>query len=288
MPVTLRCAIGCVALVVVVVVACKSSHDGRTDDNAPSPSPSPTAAASPPATRAKPALPSVPSLDVPRVPAGQRVELDGVLAEPAWSAAATTGKFVDVSTGKPKASSPVQGEAWLLWDDDALYVAFTVGDRDVVGGFDVSETDPHLWTRDTVELMIDPDGDGDNRDYYEIQISPQNLVFDSRFDSYNRPRPTSRGPFGHEDWSANLKSAVRVDGTLDERGDKDAGYTVEARIPWVSFARAEHAPPRSGDEWRVNLYAMQNNGGVAWSPIFGQGNFHKAERFGRVRWVAGR
>jgi hypothetical protein len=30
---------------------------------------------------------------------------------------------------------------------------------------------------------------------------------------------------------------------------------------------------------------MKNNSGVAWSPILGQGNFHKASRFGRVTWV---
>jgi hypothetical protein len=35
----------------------------------------------------------------------------------------------------------------------------------------------------------------------------------------------------------------------------------------------------------MNFYAMQDNGGVAWSPILGQGNFHKASRFGRVRFV---
>ena len=34
----------------------------------------------------------------------------------------------------------------------------------------------------------------------------------------------------------------------------------------------------------MNFYAMKNNGGVAWSPILGQGNFHKASRFGRVVW----
>jgi hypothetical protein len=40
--------------------------------------------------------------------------------------------------------------------------------------------------------------------------------------------------------------------------------------------------------WRINFYAMKDNGGVAWSPILGQGNFHKASRFGRVTWqVAG-
>src|SRR5690606_7851456 len=34
--------------------------------------------------------------------------------------------------------------------------------------------------------------------------------------------------------------------------------------------------------WRINFYAMQDNAGVAWSPIMGQGNFHKASRFGTV------
>ena len=46
----------------------------------------------------------------------------------------------------------------------------------------------------------------------------------------------------------------------------------------------EEAPPALGDTWRMNFYAMQNNGGVAWSPILGQGNFHRATRFGRVTW----
>ncbi len=35
----------------------------------------------------------------------------------------------------------------------------------------------------------------------------------------------------------------------------------------------------------MNFYAMQNNGGAAWSPILGEGNFHKASRFGRVTWA---
>ena len=44
-------------------------------------------------------------------------------------------------------------------------------------------------------------------------------------------------------------------------------------------------PPKPGDTWRMNFYAMKNNGGVAFSPILGQGNFHKASRFGRVTWI---
>jgi hypothetical protein len=134
--------------------------------------------------------------------------------------------------------------------------------------------------------MIDPDGDGDNKDYYEIQINPQNLVFDTQYDDYNLPNGNGRGPFGHEEWSANLTSAVVVHGTIDDDSDIDQGYTVEAKIPWASFTKAQHAPPTPATAWRMNFYAMKNNGGTAWSPILGMGNFHRASRFGRVHWVA--
>jgi hypothetical protein len=132
--------------------------------------------------------------------------------------------------------------------------------------------------------MIDPDKEGDNEDYYEIQIGPQNLVFDSQFDKYNEPKTEPDGPFGHQDWSSGLKSAVVVDGTLDKPGDEDKGYVVEAQIPWKSFSKAKKTPP-TNEIWRVNLYAMQENSGVAWSAILGEGNFHKASRFGKVVFI---
>jgi hypothetical protein len=229
---------------------------------------------------------SVPSVDVPRLSSGATVTIDGLLDEPVWAAAAMTGPFVSPATGKPAPRGPVQGNAKLLYDDTHLYVAFEVEDRKLRGGFAADATDPHLWTRDTVEIMVDPDGDGDNRDYYEIQINPQNLVFDSQFDRYNKPRGGPKGPFGHQQWSAKLDSAVKLRGSLDDDSDDDQGYCVEARIPWASFDKARRSPPRAGDSWRLNFYAMQNNGGVAWSPILGKGNFHRASRFGRVRWTA--
>ena len=107
--------------------------------------------------------------------------------------------------------------------------------------------------------MLDPDGDGDNKDYYEIQINPQNLVFDSQFDDYNQPKNEPDGPFGHQEWTAKLKSAVSVKGTLDKPGDKDQGYVVEALMPWKAFEKAKKLPPEPGGTWRMNFYAMQNN-----------------------------
>ena len=226
------------------------------------------------------------SINVDKLEKDQKINVDGKLDEPAWETAPVLGPFVDVATGKAADKSPVGGSAKMLWNDTNLYVAFQVTDTSITGGFPKTAKDPHLWTKDTVELMVDPDGDGDNADYYEIQIGPQNLVFDSQFDKYNEPKTEPDGPFGHEDWSSKLKSAVVLDGTIDKAEDTDKGYTVEAAIPWKSFSKAKQVPPALGDTWRMNVYAMQDNSGVGWSPILGQGNFHKASRFGRVRFTA--
>ena len=237
------------------------------------------------AEQKKTKIPRIPNINVDKLESGTKIKIDGKLDEPAWQSAPVLGPFVDVTSGEPNKTFPVNGKARLLWNDDGLYVGFEVEDKDVVGGFPKDKKDPHLWTKDTVELMVDPGADGDNKDYYEIQIGPQNLVFDSQFDNYNEPRKEPDGPFGHEDWSSNLKSAVVVDGTLDKSDDEDKGYTVEAMIPWKGFAKAKTTPPALGDVWRMNFYAMQANAGVAWSAILGQGNFHKAPRFGRVRFT---
>lgn len=241
--------------------------------------------ADPPRKSAAPFDPKtqIKELTAPKID-GASIEIDGVLDEAAWSQAAGTGLFVDVTSGLPNPQIAGQGEAKLFWDDKHLFVAVEAYDKTVRGGFPEGAKDPHLWERDTVEIMIDPDGDGDNKDYYEIQVGPQNLTFDSQFDDYNKPRGGPDGPFGHEEWTAGGERAVKILGTIDSDSDTDDGYTVEMKIPWSSFTKAQKAPPAPGTSWRMNFYAMQNNGGTAWSPILGMGNFHKASRFGRVIW----
>jgi len=270
-----------VLVAAALLAACRSGSRIDVEGRAP-------VSAGPASSAASAARADVPELAVPRVRPGEGPRIDGRLDDPAWRAAADTGPFRDVATGGPSLRVALAGSALLLWDDEALYVGATIADRDVEGGFPAGSIDPHLWTRDTFELMLDPDGDGDGRDYYEIQVGPQNLVFDSRFDAYNAPRGGPDGPFGHEGWASRVESAVAVYGTLDEPGDQDEGYVVEARLPWAAFDRARRAPPLAGDRWRVNLYALENNGGIAWSPILGQGNFHRASRFGRVLFVGAR
>jgi hypothetical protein len=248
----------------------------------------PTGIASPADSAA--AGPAVPRIEVTRVPAGERVVVDGKGDDTPWKIAASTGPLVDVGTGQPNAAFPVSGSAKLLWDASALYILFDVRSAGPYGTFKTARAEPtaftaagqpKLWIRECVEIMIDPDGDGDNKDYYELQVNPQNLVFHSQYDAAQTPMGLPNGPFGHEDWDPKLKSAVVVD--RPPRGEA-RGYVVEAALPWSALTKAAHAPPRPGDEWRMNFYGMRSNSGVAWSPILGMGNFHKASRFGRVTW----
>ena len=83
-------------------------------------------------------------------------------------------------------------------------------------------------------MMVEPDPSGDNHDYYELQINPQNKIFKSQFDTLQQPNGGPDGPFGHEDWDPKLKSAVQLQKGPD---GKVTGYSVEIAIPWAAYAR---------------------------------------------------
>jgi hypothetical protein len=234
----------------------------------------------------------VPAISVNKLAQNAKIAVDGRADEPEWGGAVSTGPFVDVGTGKPNTSFPVNGSAKLMWDERHLYVFAQVQVADPYMGFTDAKSQPKdftaagqpkLWTKDALEIMVEPDAAGTNTNYYELQINPQNKIFKSQFDSLQQPSGGENGPFGHEDWEPKLRSAVQLQHGAD--GKTVTGYDVEVAIPWTAFAKAASSPPRSGDVWRINLYAMRQNGGVAFSPILGQGNFHKASRFAKVTWV---
>ncbi|MAQ17727.1 MAG: hypothetical protein CMN30_23390 [Sandaracinus sp.] len=225
-------------------------------------------------TPTEPAQPNVPTLDVTRA---EGITIDGELDEPAWRTARPTRGFVNTMDGS-RGSFGVTAKA--LWDDENLYVAFVVDDDFLKSEF--TERDAHLWEQDAVEVMLDPDGDG--RNYFELQVSPRNQAFDTRYDTRRNP-----GPIGHADWNADIESAVSLRGTVDD-DDEDEGYTVEMAIAWSSFATGTPpaTKPSAGDTWRGNFYVMdareEGQRATGWSPP-NVGDFHVPDRFGRLRFV---
>jgi hypothetical protein len=225
----------------------------------------------------------IPSVCAARVAPGS-MRIDGRLDESAWRQAGETGAFVDPGSGRPSSASKVNASARVAWDEASLYLAVVVEDRAPSSPFSREEVDPHLWERaSAVEVMLQPGDPGDNRDYYELQVDINGAVWDTRFDDYNAPIERAQGlvRFGHQEWSSKVERAVEI--------DKAAGrYAVEIAWPWASIAGARApVPPREGDLWRVNLYSFRDGQreAMAFSPILGQGNFHRASRWGRLRFA---
>lgn len=225
-----------------------------------------------PASRARPAEPSLPRLIARRITGP--ITLDGKLDEPDWRAAQPTGPFVNTMTG---AAGSFDARAQVLYDAQAFYCAFRVTDDHLKSSF--RKPDDHLWEQDTVEVMFDPDGDAHN--YFELQVSPRGVTFDTRYDAPRDPRP-----FGHVDWSSHVEAAVAVQGTIDD-AEPDQGYTVEMRVPWSAFAAGQPpaSAPSAGATWRINFFVMdareRGQRAVGWSAPR-VGDFHTLAKFGRV------
>jgi hypothetical protein len=53
-----------------------------------------------------------------------------------------------------------------------------------------------------------------------------------------------------------LKSAVSLNGTLNQPDDVDKGWTVELALPWKGMellAQGRPLPPKEGDVWRMDF-----------------------------------
>lgn len=203
--------------------------------------------------------------------AGEKITIDGKLDETAWMQAASTGFFTDIYGDRTV--NPTT-EAKMLYDNNNLYVAVMLKDDDVWGNF--TKRDDPLYREEALEIMIDADGNGAT--YYELQVSPANVIYDAYFPFRRKDR--------NLEWDSKLISAVTVQGTLNKRDDTDEGWTLEVAIPLSSIEDAGRNPPAPGDGWRLNFYRMEHpkRGGVTasmWTPTL-VGDFHTLDRFGTV------
>lgn len=171
------------------------------------------------------------------------IEIDGVGNEKVWQNAKTTASFIDIEgVKKPKYDTTLK----MLWDKDNLY-------------FLAEMEEPHVWgtlkQRDTIifhnndfEIFIDPDGDSHN--YYELEFNVLNTVWDLFL-----TKPYRDDPIVLNDWDARgLKSAVHIDGTLNNANDTDKKWTLEVAIPLNVFkASYFENTDLSNTFWRMNF-----------------------------------
>lgn len=208
----------------------------------------------------------------------EKIHVDGSLDEKCWQKAPKSPRFVDIVTGAP---GFFDTRVAALWDDSYLYIGFWVEEPEVRAT--LTERDSPIYTENDVEVFI-----GGEDCYYEFQINALGTVYEvfyiwqdaytrgSRFDTpefdllsrkvdvlggfqdtmrYKKHPRGSRWAF--TDWDfPGMKSAVRVDGTINDSRNIDKGWTVELAFPWTgmkTLAGDRPLPPREGDTWRFDF-----------------------------------
>lgn len=201
------------------------------------------------------------------------IQIDGKLVEEQWQKGFTTEKFVNPLNGiYGDPSTVVKG--W--WDGSNLYLGFELHDDHIFSTY--KNRDDELWHQDVVEIFIDPEGD--ERDYFEIQISPANVIFDTKIPSAPM-RDKREDSFNIE----GFKSAVAIDGTLNNDTDEDGGWSVEIVLPLANFGKV----PKPGERWRMNFFRLDTGKKIArsflsWSAPL-QNTTHVPSRFGEVLFL---
>jgi hypothetical protein len=246
--------------------------------------------------------------------------IDGTLSHPAWQAAERSPRFVDMATGEP---GLLDTQAAVLWDEENLYVGFWI--EEPYPKAKLTERDSIIFTENDVEIFIDG---GDC--YYEFEINARNTIYEVFFiwrDAYRRggrfdvPEfdlvdrqafsfagdydriPESfwwgthpRGPrWAFLDWDfPGVRSAVYVDGALNDSSRPSKGWTVELAFPWAGMkhlANGRSLPPKDGDEWRLFLGRFQKlpigqreaQAAWCWTP-HGVYDTHMPDKFTRIEF----
>jgi len=225
------------------------------------------------------------------------ITIDGKSDESSWNDAAWSEDFVDIE-GIEKAVPLYRSRMKMLWDDTCLYIFADMEEPHVWAYYD--QRDQIVYHENDFEVFLDPDGDTHN--YFEIEINARNTIFDLFL-----TRPYYDGGVPLISWNApGFRSAVNIEGTLNDPSDTDKNWTVEMAIPFdCLFLYLKDKAPVDGQVWKVNFSRVQWKSKVVngkyeklkdektglpmrednwvWSPT-GEINLHVPERWGMLQF----
>lgn len=175
-----------------------------------------------------------------------QINIDGKDDELAWSNAIYTDDFIDIEGDKiPSQKTNVK----MLWDDKFLYVFAKLYENHIWG--DITKRDEVIYYNNDFEVFINPNDDVFS--YGEIEINALGTEWDLFLN-----RPYRLKGKAESSWDINgLKSAVYINGTLNDPNDLDDYWTVEIAIPLKEIEKLNTSRKDekviSGDVWRINF-----------------------------------
>lgn len=175
--------------------------------------------------------------------------IDGDISDAVWQQAAWTDDFADIE-GDLKPNPPLRTRAKMLWDDTCLYIAAEISDPDVWAT--LTHHDDIIFRDNDFEVFIDPTNN--THQYYELEFNAINTVFDLFLN-----KPYRNGGNAMINWDATgLRTAVKIQGTLNNPSDKDKGWTIEIAIPFRAITVGNgRRPPADGALWRINFSRVE-------------------------------
>lgn len=225
--------------------------------------------------------------------------IDGRLDDTAWQLASWSDPFVDIE-GQLRPAPRYLTRVKLAWDTTFLYIGADLQEPDLWGT--ITARDAVIFQDNDFEVFLDPDGD--QRNYFELEINSLGTVWDLFL-----ARTYREGGKADNRWDiAGLRSAVLLRGTMNDPSDRDAGWSLELALPWASLAPPGQIgrAPRAADSWRINFSRVEWNlvaaaGGYTkrtdpatgkplpemnwvWSPQ-GVIDMHRPERWGVVHFI---
>ncbi|MBN2513974.1 MAG: carbohydrate-binding family 9-like protein [Sedimentisphaerales bacterium] len=188
--------------------------------------------------------------------------IDGRLDEPAWAKALWSEPFADIrgylSTRVPMYTTRMK----LLWDDKYLYIAAQLDEPHVWAT--LKERNSVIFHDNDFEVFIDPDAD--NHHYFEFEMNAFNTVWNLFLD-----KPYKNGGTPKIREMAGQKTAVHIQGTLNNPADRDVCWQVELAFPFAAMKdyAGRACPPNDGDQWRMNFSRVQ------WGIKIVEGQYHR-------------
>lgn len=187
---------------------------------------------------------SVPAKTLQAVRTQSKIVIDGELKDAAWKTAPMAGNFVEWRPAAGKAEDQdSRTEVWLLYDDEAIYVAgFCHERRDSITkelvGRDV------VGVNDFVGVIFDTYHDKING--FGYYVTPLGEQFDAKY--------SSNGEDGS--WNSVWESNSKI---------VEGGWTFEMKIPYSAIRFSS----RNIQNWGMNITRRRNKTGqqFMWSPV---------------------
>jgi hypothetical protein len=200
------------------------------------------------------------------------IAIDGKLDDPGWANIPWSEPFRDIE-GDKKPDPPFKTRMKMTWGEAGLYIAAELEEPHVWAT--LKDHDAVIFHDNDFEVFIDPDAD--SHLYGELELNALNTTWDLLLN-----RPYRDGGKALDAWEiTGLKTAVRVDGTINNPADKDGGWTVEILWPWKSLKELSdvRVPPSDGDQWRVNFSRVE------WDHEVVDGKYSKIPKRAEHNWV---